>query len=257
MTHPYLDHDRPIGLAHRGGAREFPENSLTAFQGCLDLGISHIETDVRATVDGVPVIFHDETLERVTDRVGRVRDLPFNEVGRARIGGADPVASLESVLGMFPQMQFNLDIKEDNAVEPTLDVLERTRSLDRVGVAAFSLARLRRVRQRFGNRVCTALAPQEVAVLLGRSRLPRMPVPRGLGDPTGPICVQIPPRAGRLTLVEPGLIRAAHDRGWPVHVWTVDDPAAMRALLAMGVDGLISDRPTILRQVLYGFPQAL
>jgi glycerophosphoryl diester phosphodiesterase len=113
-------------MAHRGGARESPENSLRAFRHAVSLGYQYIETDIRATADGVPVVFHDESLQRVTDRTGRVRDLPFSEVRTARIGDAEPVHSLQEVLDHFPGIRFNIDIKEDNAVVPVLRLLRRT-----------------------------------------------------------------------------------------------------------------------------------
>lgn len=252
MTHPYLDSPAPIGLAHRGGAREAPENSLRAFRRAVSLGFEYIETDIRATSDGVPVVFHDERLNRVTDRVGRVRDLPFSEVRKARVGSAERIHSLAEVMTRFPEVRFNIDIKEDNAVEPVIEFLRKGDHLDRLCVASFSWARLRRVRAEFGSRVCTALAPQEVAALVGRSRLGRLGVASAAVLPAGPMCVQVPARSGRIALVTPALIDQARTRGWPVHVWTVDDPHEMAQLLALGVDGVITDRPTVWRDLMAG-----
>lgn len=252
MTHPYLATPPPVGLAHRGGAREAPENSLRAFRRAVSLGFGYIETDIRATSDGVPVVFHDERLNRVTDRVGRIRDLPFAEVRKAKIGNAERIHSLAEVMAHFPDVRFNIDIKEDNAVDPVIEFLRQGDHLERLCVASFSWARLRRVRDEFRETVCTALAPQEVAALIGTSRLGRLSLPSPAVLPRGPMCVQVPPRSRGLPIVTPALIEVAHERGWPVHVWTVDDPAQMRRLLAVGVDGLITDRPTVLRDVLDG-----
>jgi glycerophosphoryl diester phosphodiesterase len=249
VSHPYL-HSPFIAMAHRGGAREAPENSLRAFRKAVELGFDYLETDVRATADGVPVVFHDERLNRVTDRVGRIRDLPFAEVRKARIGDAERVHSLSEVLAAFPNARFNIDIKEDNAVGPVLDVLGRHDHLDRVCVASFSWARLRAVRAAYGTSVCTALAPQEVAALVSRGRLGGLSVGSRFALPSGQFCVQVPVRMGRVPIVTPGFLRAAAERRWPVHVWTVDDPAQMHALLDLGVQGLITDRPSVLRAVL-------
>lgn len=250
MSHPYLTAPGPIGFAHRGGAREAPENSLTAFRRSVGLGFTHIETDVRATADGVPVVFHDERLNRVTDRVGRVRDLPFSEVAKARVGRTDRVHSLTEILELFPDTRFNIDIKEDNAVAPTIEVLRAHDALDRVCIASFSWGRLRSVRTAFGDAVCTALAPQEVAALVSRARIGPLSVGSRFALPTGPIAVQVPRRSGRFTVITPAFIRLAQSRGWPIHVWTVDDPHEMHDLLDMGVDGIITDRPSVLKQVL-------
>lgn len=248
--HPYLSVPSPIAMAHRGGAREAPENSLRAFRKAVGLGFGYIETDIRATSDGVPVVFHDETLQRVTDRVGRIRDLPFKEVKKAHIGNAERVHSLAEVLEIFPEIRFNIDIKEDNAVEPVLDLLERSDCLDRVCVASFSWSRLRKARQRFGEALCTSLSPTEVTALVTRSRFGALSAGSRFILPDGPICVQVPRRSGGVPVVTPRFLRAAHDRGWPVHVWTINDPDQMNTLLDMGVDGLITDRPSVLRQVL-------
>lgn len=250
VMHPYLAVASPIGMAHRGGAREAPENSLRAFRKAVSLGFGYVETDVRATADGVPVVFHDETLQRVTDRVGRIRDLPFKEVKKAHIGNAERVHSLKEVLDHFPGTRFNIDIKEDNALEPVLDLLTRSDYLDRVCVASFSWSRLRAVRSRFGDAVCTSLAPQEVTALVARSTLGPMSAAAGFAFPKGPICAQVPRRSGAIPVVTQRFLRTAHQRDWPVHVWTINDPDQMNSLLDMGVDGIITDRPSVLRHVL-------
>lgn len=250
VTHPYLDSPTPVAFAHRGGALEAPENSLRAFRAAQKHGFRYLETDVRATADGVPVVFHDERLDRVTDRTGRIRDLPFSEVRKAHIGDAERVHSLAEVLEHFPEARFNIDIKEDNAVVPTLRFLGQGDHLERLCVASFSWRRLRAVRRAFGERVCTALAPPEVAALVARSRMGRLGVHSPFALPTGPVCVQVPPRSTRLPIVTPALLRLAHAHGWPVHVWTVDDPATMHSLLDLGVDGIMTDRPSVLRRVL-------
>jgi glycerophosphoryl diester phosphodiesterase len=246
VTHPYLQAAPPVAFAHRGGAHEAPENSLRAFRQAVALGFEYIETDVRVTADGVPVIFHDASLQRVTDRSGRIRALSFAQVSKARIGDAERVHSLQEVLEHFPTIRFNIDIKEDRAVAPVLDVLSRGDYLDRVCVASFSWRRLRAVRARFGQAVCTSLAPPEVAALVSRTRLGRAAFPL----PKGPVCVQVPTRAAGIRIVTPAFVRFAHDRGWPVHVWTVNDAAEMHGLLDQGVQGIITDRPSVLRRVI-------
>ncbi len=242
----YLDHPGPIAFAHRGGAGEFPENTLSAFQHAVDLGYRYVETDVHVTKDGVVVAFHDDVLDRVTDRVGRIADLPWSEVKAARIGDGERVPLLEDVLGTWPDVRVNIDPKHDASVLPLVDVLRRTGAFERVCVAAFSDRRLAVVRRLTGNQVCTALGPRDI----GRLRV------AGWGTRvTGPIagaCVQIPIRHGRVTLADRRFVEAAHRRGLPVHVWTVDDPDTMSWLLDLGVDGIMTDRPATLRDVLEG-----
>lgn len=219
---------------------------MTAYEKVVALGYRYIEVDVRATVDGVLLVFHDETLDRVTDRVGRVAALPFAEVRRARIGGLEPIPLLEDVLGSFPGVRVNIDVKEGSAVAPLVEVIRRTGAIDRVCVAAFSDVRVQRVREALGPRLCTALGPRGVALL----RLASFAGWPGGGFGGWRPCAQVPRRAGAVRVVDGRFVEAAHERGIQVHVWTVDEPDQMNALLDLGVDGIMTDRAEVLRDVL-------
>lgn len=240
----FLDHPGPIAFAHRGGAAERPENTMTAFAGAVALGYRYLELDVRTTADGVLVVFHDDRLDRVTDRTGRLSELPWREVQLARVAGVEPVPRLEEVLATWPDVRVNIDPKQDAAVAPLAEAIHRAGAVDRVCVAAFSDRRLARIRSLVGPQLCTALGPGGIAWLratsLGAAR-------RRAYAAT---CVQVPARVGRVSLVDERFVRAAHHAGLPVHVWTVDDPATMGELLDLGVDGIMSDRPAVLREVL-------
>ncbi|UYM05080.1 glycerophosphodiester phosphodiesterase [Solicola gregarius] len=245
-THPYLDWPGPQAIAHRGGAKLQPnlglENSLLAFRNAVHLGYRYLETDVHASRDGVVFAFHDTDLDRVTDGTGAVAALSAAVVRDARIAGREPIPELTALLAEFPAARFNIDVKADSAVVPTLDVVREHAAFDRVCLASFSDARLARIR-RLEPRVATSIGPKDVAAL-------RLGYPfrrRGLQRA---ICVQVPRRRGRLTIVTPSFVRRAHARGLHVHVWTVDDAATMTALLDLGVDGIVTDRPDTLRDVL-------
>lgn len=241
----YLDGPAPLAFAHRGGSWAL-ENSAAAFQGVVDLGFRYLELDVRATADGVLLVFHDESLDRVTDRTGRVAELPYAQVARARIGGVEPIPLLEDVLGSFPEVRVNIDVKHISAVGPLVRAVRRTNALDRVCVAAFSDRRVGLVGAALGPRLCTALGPRGVAALRFASYtgwLPRR-------FPGWRPCAQVPVRAGGMRVVDERFVAAAHDRGVQVHVWTVDDAAQMAELLDIGVDGIMTDRPDVLREVL-------
>jgi len=243
-VYPYLDHDGPIAMAHRGGALHPDnigyENSMHAFAQAVGLGYQYLETDLHATRDGVVIAFHDRRLDRVTDRTGVIAELPWSEVKKARINGHEPIPLLTEVLEQFPGVKLNLDIKGDNGVGPAADVLRETNAIDRVCVSSFSQARVRRIRRELGERLATGFGDQEIA----RLRF----APFRLSSPGA--CLQIPEVFGRLRVLTPGLLRRAHALGKQVHVWTVDDPAAMHRLLDAGVDGLITDRTDLLREVL-------
>ena len=244
----FLDHEGPIPFAHRGGAADGMENSLAAFARAIELGFRYLETDVHATADGVLLAFHDRTLDRVTDLVGRVAELPWTTVRRARIGGREPIPLLEDVLGTWPGVRVNIDVKHPRAIEPLVRALRRTGAVDRVCVASFSERRLSAVRRQVGPGLCTALGPRGVALLRAAATHDRAAVLAGRRHRPVP-CAQVPDRFGPLRVVTPGLVELAHQRGQRVHVWTVDDAAEMHRLLDLGVDGLMTDRPEVLRQV--------
>ena len=242
--HPYLDVDGPIAFAHRGGAEEFPENTLRAFRHAVDLGYTHVETDVHATADGVAVAFHDDSLDRVTDGTGVVGDLPWSRVRRARVAGTDPIMLLDELLEELPDTRINIDPKSDAAVGPLVEVLRRTGAVERVCVCSFSDRRTRQVRDQIGASLCVGAGPRGIARLLAASA--RLGVPASFDFHTA----QVPVRAKGLTLVRPAVLDAAHRHGVAVHVWTIDEPAEMHRLLDMGVDGIMTDRPSRLRQVM-------
>jgi glycerophosphoryl diester phosphodiesterase len=246
--HAFLDHPGPIAFAHRGGAGDHPENTLVAFESAIRLGYRYVETDVHATADGVLLAFHDDRLDRVTDRRGIVARLPYAAVAVARVDGREPIARLDELLAAFPDVRVNIDPKHDAAVDPLIDVIRRTGAIDRVCVGSFSGRRIARVRAALGPRLCTSLGPRGVVALRGTSW--RGPVLERLVRSEGAACVQVPVRQGRVPIVDDRLIRAAHRLGLPVHVWTVDEPSEMTRLLDLGVDGLMTDRPIVLRDVL-------
>lgn len=246
MTHPYFGEPRSVvALAHRGFSPAGLENSLAAFQAAVDLGFRYLETDAHGTADGVAVALHDATLDRTTDRAGRVAELPWSVVRRARIGGVEPVPMLEEVLGTWPEVRVNVDVKERSAIEAVAAAIERTDAHDRVCVASFSAARRDATVARLSRPVATSAATAEsVRFLVAAAGRPPVRTARRFD------AYQVPWRFRGHELLTARHVRAAHRLGRPVHVWTVNDAAAMRALLDLGVDGIITDRADVLRGVL-------
>jgi glycerophosphoryl diester phosphodiesterase len=258
--HPFLDLATPVAIAHRGGAEEAPENTLEAFGAAVALGYRYLETDAHVTRDGVLVAFHDPHLDDATNRTGAIAALSIEEVEAADAGFVfSPdggrsfpfrgrgvrVPRLEELLRRWPHARVNIDPKADACVEPLVALLDRLGAWDRVNIGSFSDRRLRRIRSLSRGRACTSMGPRAVAVARVASlagRLPRQ----------GAQCIQVPIRHGRVRIVTAGFVRAAHRAGLPVHVWTVDDASTMSELLDLGVDGIMTDRPRVLRDVLAG-----
>ncbi len=253
----FLGQPGPIAIAHRGGAGEAPENTLEAFEIAVGLGYSFLETDAHLTRDGVLVAFHDERLDRVTDRVGAIAELGIAEVEAADAGhvfspdggSSFPfrgrgvrVPRLEAILARWPAARVNIDPKSDACVEPLAALLDRLDAWERVCVGSFSDRRLRRIRARGAGRARTSMGPRAVALTRVASTSGRMPR-------LGADCIQVPIRQGPVRIVTRRFVRAAHRAGVPVHVWTINDEATMDELLDLGVDGVMSDRIRLLRNV--------
>jgi glycerophosphoryl diester phosphodiesterase len=245
----FLDPAPPVAFAHRGYSPTGAENSMAAFAAAVALGYQYVETDARVTADAVAVAFHDDRLDRVTDRRGRLDRLPWDEVARARIRGTDAVPRLDELLGEWPQLRVNIDVKSGPALAAAVDAITRTRAQDRVCLAAFSDVRLRRIRALVGPDVCTALGPGEVALLLAASRSGRHVGPALTRTLSGR-AAQLPLRAAGLPLATSAVLDTAHQAGLAVHVWTVNDRTRMSALLDLGVDGIMTDQAETLRDVL-------
>lgn len=241
--HSFLEHDGPIPFAHRGGAGDEPENTMPAFEAAVRLGYRYLETDVHLTSDGVVLAFHDDRLDRVTDQRGRIDELPWSEVARARVAGREPIPLLVDLLTAWPGIRLNIDTKSDRVVEPLMRILREHSALDRVCIGSFSDARLSRIRREFGDAVCTSMGPRAVARLRGASF--------GLGSPApAGNCLQVPVSARGVPVADARFIRKAHELGYPVHIWTVDEPEEMHRLLDLGADGIMTDRPALLLEVL-------
>jgi glycerophosphoryl diester phosphodiesterase len=217
---------------------------MPAFEAAVALGYRYLETDAHVTADGICLAFHDERLDRVTDRAGEIAELSYREVRAARVDGREPIPLLEDLVASFPDARINIDTKHDRSVDAVAAVIGRTGALHRVCVGSFSEPRLTRIRAELGPELCTALGPRATARLRGGSfGLP------GAGHLEGG-CAQVPHRVRGVPLVDERFVAKAHAVGLQVHVWTIDDPAEMHELLDLGVDGIMTDRPAVLKEVL-------
>lgn len=238
----YLDAEGPIPFAHRGGAMVAHnlgiENSLTAFTHAFELGYRYFETDVRATKDGVPVACHDERLDRLAGDAKAIRDVHSSELEHLSLGGKDQIVPLETLLEAFPEVHFNIDIKSNDAVTPTIQIVRERELVSRVCLAAFDHTRLVQVRA-IAPEMLTSASTRETGLMVS-----------GFSVPKSPRVFQVPVRYRGVPVVTPLFIAKAHRYGKHVHVWTIDDPQEMHRLLDMGVDGVMTDRTDLLKDVL-------
>ncbi len=215
---------------------------MPAFGAAVDLGYRYLETDAHVTADGVVVAFHDDELDRVTDGSGVVGQLPWSVVREARIDAREPIPLMEDLLTAWPDVRVNIDAKHDEVVEPLTELIDRIGATDRVCLASFSDRRVRAIRRRLPG-TATSLGSRSVARLrAGRAG--------GRRSGFGGECAQVPPRVGCVPLVTRRFIEHAHRCGLEIHVWTIDDPDEMTELLDLGVDGIMTDRPRVLKELL-------
>lgn len=241
----------PILMAHRGGGDEAPENSLEAFRHVRDLGVRYVETDVQLTADDVVVVSHDEVVDRCYNGTGVIRQMTYQEISELRTESGEQMLRLADVLEEFPDLYFNIDAKSDAVVDPLLEVLDKAHAFDRTLIASFSEKRLEKLRTDLNPELSTSLGIAAVVRLMLASETVSAAETWRVNGPTrGVRAVQVPEKLRGIRVVNPRFIATAHTAGMAVHVWTVNEPASMVRLLDWGVDGLVTDRPTMLREIL-------
>jgi glycerophosphoryl diester phosphodiesterase len=235
----WLEPALPRLLAHRGLALEAPENTLLAFLKALALGATYLETDVHASRDGVAVIAHDADLVRVAGRNTKVRDLTVSELKEIDLGAGQTFCTLADALQAFPEARFNIDIKSLAAARPAAEAILDARAIGRCLIGSFSEnRRLAAVRLLPG--VATSATSYRFAVALIAAKLGLTPLVRAAVH--GLDAVQVPERAAGLRIATRRVIDRLHAVGVEVHMWTINDVDAMKKLLDLGVDGLVTDR---------------
>ena len=242
---------RFAAMAHRGGPTWGPnlgkENTLAAFTQAVSLGYRYIETDVQATRDGQLVCMHDSTLARMCGIKATVADFTAVELRSLAVAGGEPIPFFADVLDALPQTRFNVDLKTVGAVEPMVHLAGSATVRERILVDSFSQIRLSRFRALTRGTVATAMAPVGVAWTVFIPYLSQI-----LASPG--VAVQLPYRlkAGpiNLAVVTAALVARVHRMGKAIHVWTINEPEDMERLIDLGVDGIITDRPDLLKEIL-------
>lgn len=245
-----------MAIAHRGSRVLWPENTDTSFQGAYDMGYRHFETDLHLTADGILVCFHDPTVDRTTEATGRVEDFSLAELQSLdagyRHGTSDGfsfrdsgarVPTLEWLLTTFPDVSVVVDLKCDGLAGPLAELVDGIDAHERLIVGSFSDARIAEIQQITEMRVPVSSGPGLARLWVLASR-----VGRGVGGDIA--ALQLPARLRGVRVVDEKLVAAAHAADLHVHVWTVNETSEMHRFLDMGVDGLITDRPDRLKDVM-------
>ncbi|MCH8465422.1 MAG: hypothetical protein LAT78_02440 [Roseinatronobacter sp.] len=243
IRHPFLAAPGAIAIAHRGGALEAEENTLPAFANAAALGYSHVELDVHATRDGVVVIHHDPDLTRLCDDPRTIAALDYAQLRQIRTRGGAEIPKLETLLSDFPALHVAIEAKSRAVVGPLCDLITRLGALERISIGSFDPACTAEALARLGPGLLWSPAHAQVARLWVRGWGIPMPM-AGFG------LVQIPARWNGLEVVTPRFLRAAQHAGVAVQVWTINDAPEMMRLLDLGVDGVMTDKPSLLRKVL-------
>ncbi len=236
-------------IGHRGAPDQAVENTEESFRSALDAGAHLIETDVRISADGHVVVAHDADFSRLggpsTPIIRRTRaEIKHFELHDAEGRTARPLF-MDEALELFPDISFNVDLKDSSeiAVEPWIALLRKTAAFQRCRTASFSDKTLRLFRKAVPE-APVSVAQMGAASLLFAARFgkPRKP------DPSEGV-MQLPEKAGPLSVVTPRTLDAWHRSGWKIHVWTVDNEKDMRRLMGWGVDGIITNRPSLLKHI--------
>ncbi len=259
----YLTHERPLFFAHRGGAKLAPENTIAAFENGVALGADALELDIQTTREGELVVIHDTTVDRTTNGTGPVSSFTLEELRKLDAGyhftpdegqtfpfrgKGHIIPTLAEVFEQFPTLRVNIDLKESTAVRERRlwELIRKMRIEERVLVASGDLHEpILRFRHFSGGRVATSASAKEIRsfVLAHFARATRLLRP--VYD-----ALQVPEIHRGVRVVSESMVEAAHRLGLEVHVWTVDERETMERLLGWGVDGIMSDRPDVLAEVM-------
>ncbi|WP_159717574.1 glycerophosphodiester phosphodiesterase [Actinomyces marmotae] len=237
-------------IAHRGGGGEAPENTWLSLERTVRLGLEWMETDLRATADGVVVLSHDPGLERTTGDPRMIEELRWADLAAVDAGDGRPPVRLDEALEAHPGLGLNADLKDDRVVEAAIAVVRGAGALERVRFSSFSSRRLGRARA-LEPTIRSSLGMRDIAALLlsAEASLPRRLLRRAVLDRLsrgGRVdAAQVPTAHWGVPVVTRRLIAAAHAAGMEVHVWTVDESEEMRRLAGLGVDAIITDRPAL------------
>jgi glycerophosphoryl diester phosphodiesterase len=265
-VHPFFQSDRPLVIAHQGGELLAPSNTLIAFKQAVDLGVDVLEFDIHITKDGHLVTIHDPTVDRTTNGSGKVEDIPLKDLQRLDAGyhfedlngqlsyrgkGAY-IPSLEEVFQSFPKMRMVIEIKDDNPTERISEISEKLWTLiqkyqkqDEVVVASFDQDIVNQFREVSDGKVALSAGRDEIKKFILFKKL----FLANLYQPKADV-FQLPTKESIFNLAKPSIMKEADRRNVSIQYWTIDDKETMKSLIEDGADGIITNRPDLLLELL-------
>ena len=239
----YLNYDGLAVMAHRGGSLEAPENTIESFKYALEIGSDIIETDIQLSSDGIPYIFHDDDLKRIPGIEKNFNELLASEIDELRIFDDYKIPTLEETLKQFPNTKFQIDFKTDEVVDPAIEIINKLPHIKKnLCVASFSSQRLQKIKSKLSD-VTYSMGPHEVLKLLLKS----FGIYRGeiSGD-----CLQIPIYRYGIKIVTQRFVDFCKRENIKISVWTINSIEEMDYLIGLDVDGIITDKPKALINLL-------
>lgn len=257
----YLEPAGPRVFGHRGACGQAPENTLPSFSLAAALGAGYLELDVHGTSDGTIVVLHDPLLDRTTNGSGPVNELRWSEVERLDAGyrfSADGssfpyrgngvrIPTLESVLRAFPDQRFNIEIKQEEPaiVDDAVALLHKVGCADRTLLAAEHGSIMNEIRRAVGDSIVTGYSTDDVLGFFEHFEAGTL----AQYEPPG-VALQVPTEAFGNPIVTAESVRAAHESGLEVHVWTINERSEVDRLLDLGVDAVMSDFPGLVTEAI-------
>tara|TARA_Y100001960_G_scaffold290489_1_gene331158 strand:- start:675 stop:1427 length:753 start_codon:yes stop_codon:yes gene_type:complete len=242
MPFDYLDNYKFTPFSHRGGSIENDENTLEAFEKSINLGYQYIETDVRHTKDNKLVIFHDADLKRICNLDVSISSLSFKELQEYKIFNKHKIPLLSEALNTWSNVYFNIEPKSEESAYLLLDELKKQKDLNRFCVGSFKSANLSIMRVGLKHKICTSMSQDEVINFFINRLFPFF-------NNNAP-CIQIPMYFYGVQIVTKNLVDHVHNLGKKIHVWTINDESEMKTLIDYEVDGIMTDRPKKLKELL-------
>ena len=239
----YLNYDGLAVMAHRGGSLEAPENTIESFKYALEIGSDIIETDIQLSSDGIPYIFHDDDLKRIPGIEKNFNELLASEIDKLNIFDDYKIPTLEETLTQFPNTKFQIDFKTDEVVDPAIEIINKLPHIKKnLCVASFSSQRLQKIKSKLSD-VTYSMGPHEVLKLLLKS----FGIYRGeiSGD-----CLQIPIYRYGIKIVTKRFVDFCKRENIKISVWTINSIEEMDYLIGLDVDGIITDKPKALINLL-------